>query len=481
MATETPVQEKEVPPFRLLPAVDPEGHAEAVMPTSWCFSEEMQDQLLIGKMRDAHILIVVTCQGNERLRLVVPWKEQVRHIPFDMPGPNVVHAMPVWPGGGASVEEMREILLAKYDSGNGYRCTLLKNVSEPYKEDEPRPATWMTSDGSQPVTVIGEPEFHEETEENYYEIEGSATRLPQSQLVFHERTKEVLRKEFDWDKVQCLDAEWTQVIDVKDGHFAKEPPAIVRRLIAFSTPSKSGRPKDSCQVFWRTVGALAAFWPVVLWTTVKMLASAVVVGFLWFLGKRGVNYEAITRPRHHDPSYTWTHLGSSVWWTKKNGDDRWAIFLVLNPPVFVILSIIIGAVKEFLWPGIAVGNQPLPVLTFIAMAAIIVIVTVVLVLLAVGDLVAENRLVQRSVTPVRKLSAPISRGWSTRKAAWEVAQRKRERDTQQREDAERREIVQVLTCGNREAPPSVEEVINPSLELRVRAYKYRHCRPFSRG
>jgi len=481
MATETPVKEKEAPPFRLIPAVDPEGHAEAVMPTSWCFSEEMQGRLLTGDMRKAHILIVVTCKGSERLRLVIPWRDQLRHIPFDTSGENTVHAVPVWPGEGASVEEMCDILMGRYDNGHGYRCDLLVSVPDPYGEDEPRPATWMNENGSQPVTVIGKPEFHDETEENYYAIEGSATRIPESQLVFESRTKLVLRSEFDYGKVQRLPDEWTRVIDVKEGHFAKEPPDVIRRLIAFSIPSKAGRPKDSCQLVWRTTGALAAFLPIVLWTTLKMFAGVVVVLGLWVLGMRGINYEAITHPRHHDPRYTWTNLDSSVWFSKKNGDDRWVIFLVLNPPVFIVLSIIIGLVKALVWKGIGVGNQPVPVLAIVAIVAITVIITVVSVLILFGETVIENRLVQQAVAPARKVSTPISRGLSSRKANRRVEQRRKEQEAKRREDEELRQIAQALTCGSREAPPSVEEVLSPTLELRVRAYKYRHCRPFSRG
>lgn len=480
MATETPIQAAEVQPFRLIPAVDPEGHAEAVMPTTWCFSEEMMDELLTGKMRDAHILIVVTHDGRERLRLLVPWREQMRHIPFDIPGDNTVLAVPVWPGEDVGVEKMRSILMGKFDSGSGYRCTVLEKVPDPYGEDEPRPATWTTADGShRAVTVIGKPVFHEESEENYYAIEGSASRLPASQLEFKRRTKQSLRKEYDHGNVQRLEDEWTQVIDIEEGHFAKEPPNIAKRLIAFSIPGKAGRPKDSCQLGWRIIGALAAFLPIVLWTTLKMLGSIIVVAALMILGKRGINYATVTHPRHRDPRHAWTNLGSSVWWDKKDGEHTSEIFLVLNPPVFIVLSVIVGVLKTFVWTGIR--DEQVPLLALGAIVAIIVGTTMVVMVIACGEAAADNRLIHQLVSSARKVSNPMSHNWSALQTARQARWIEKDRATMARENEELRQIAQTLSCGNREVPPSIEEVVNPSLELRVSAYKYRHCRPYSRG
>ncbi len=299
---------------------DPEGQAHSSVPVSWCFSPDLVERLKERGVESPHVLIVVTNEGAEVSRDVVPLTSLMTYIQFRRPGKNRIHATVVW-----SSEENPKKILRKKDDNGGYRCEVVEqrdSMLDQYRDT----AGW--ADLRQIAKDLGKDE--EELREE--------SRARQEPFIT-----------YNFTSMQRLPEEGVLDVEVPKEMFAKEPPEILQRFVGILWERK---PHDQCHFRRRLllsfplVPLFLVFFSALM--VVAEIVSLLAVATLLVAGKRGINYEPVRRPHKYPPWDVWESVGrhTSVWYTKKDDSSTFFLLWFINPATLSVLGITAGALAQ---------------------------------------------------------------------------------------------------------------------------------------
>jgi hypothetical protein len=431
--------------IRLFTVQDEEGQVSSVMPLRWCISRATAMMLQKQKIDKPELLIVVSNDGEEMERYLVPLLAEMHYISFRRPGMHTVHATIVWPA-KSTKESLKQLIGARTDWGR-YRMDVLMHT-QPQVEvlKKRRDDHWARA----------------------YDTEGDAEAALRAKAKQVEAELDDLRDKEPWqsairesfDVMKRLDYEARLDVVVPQAMFAKKPPRWMEWLGSRYTWLYAHR--DPCELRRRALFTATTLPFVMLFKLVAVLVvetiNVIAIGVLLFFGVRNLNFKPLRHPFENVPKDIWRHKKPSVWWTKEQ-TNRWnekeypsrhPSLFVLNPPAIMSL-LLAGAVLSLM----------LNSLLFIVLGLVIGLVLGLLILIGVV------------------LTEPL-----TRKRKELAQQRKKEEEVRRalRREQLSREL-ELLACnggGSREASVSALPRGRRTVVLRYQGFKARVCRPFAR-
>ena len=458
----TTAQTAPVEAISLYTVQDENGQVDSAVPVRWCISRETAEKLQREKIENPHLLLVISNNGVEISRYVVPLFNEMHYVQFLRPGDNLIHATIVWYG---SAKELRKTLTERFKDSDRYRVTLIE-------ERQPR------------TLALGH--RIKRYREQYYATndEDQETRLRalidqlQAELDELERTEPKtasLMSDFGSD-AKRLDYEAKLGVVVPQEMFAKQPPAWMKWLSELY-PFWERAPRDQCILRRRALVTgvtlpLAVMLGVVvlaLWAVLTLtieVFNLIAVGVLLLFGLRNIKFEPLLHPYDpfdYPPRNIWSRIRPSVWWNKKveydDGDyvdyvDRHPAFFAVNPPVIVAFALIGLALK------LAFG-------LYASMA--LVVAEFALVPLALGLIVLISAFLARG---------PLSR-YNERRAKEREAELKATRK-RYREQLDRERELLACSSASREVSVSALPKGHRTVRLRFQDLKSQVCRPFAK-
>ena len=344
----TPIAENQ-DPVRILVDADPEGQVQSVVPISWCISEEIADQITNKKIVDPHLLIVISNDGRELERRLVPLMALMDYVQFRNSGTNTIHAMVVWKRNGKSIKEQIE---DRYDNG-GYRMTLLahRQLNVERLESELN----ALSDSKVTRTPGKSLEWSQQKRSD------SLAALREELREAYGSDERVLTIRSDFDDINSLEIPTWVEVEVPEEMFAAEPPAWMRWLGEFFSFWPKPKAVDQCDLRRRAMlsACLLPLWAIMqagkaVFFTVFWFIALLNIGLMLFLGKRNIDFDVLrSSPAPSDIKRVWKGTKPSVWWYKRD-KDYWCGFNKRRSPLVTInptgnrWTVAVGGVLLFL-------------------------------------------------------------------------------------------------------------------------------------
>ncbi len=435
----TEAQASTPPRLELHGAVDPRGHADAVIPVRWCVGPELVKTLQERGAYKPYLLLIVRPfswigKGERRrkqyhgesLRKLVPLTNELAYVSFSRPGNNEVRAVVVYneDGGGALLE-------------------------------------------LGPVFTAGDP-FDYKT--SIFDYDGDFER------------SHFERKSGKIKYTGVLLGHLTDSIDVEvpAEMFAKEYPDWVKTYVGKFFSSK---PKDQCHMRKRTLFFAAPF-SVVYFPVAYLMRIVSLIGGL-VLGIRGLSPKSFMHPINGgmlDVTANADNIKRSFWFKDKSGKRRPVAIIMLNPVSALLTGVgfwligtyhvtrherIVGLVGWTWWKYFVV--------TYLAQVALAVTFLLLLGLLAVVSVMIGSSL-------SKGVSAWSSTNWnhftSRRRENRQLA--KQEHKAQALKDLDRE--LNSMVCRPTGAGVSLDALPKRkrTVQLRFQETKRKVCRPFAR-
>ncbi len=429
-----------VPPrLELHCAVDPQGHADAVIPVRWCVGPELVKTLQERVVFKPYLLLIVRpfawiSQGarrrkhyyGESLRKLVPLTNELAYVSFSRPGFNEVRGVVVYneEGGGARFE-----LGPVFTAGDsfGYKVSIFDDYGDFYRSSFRR--------------YMGKLRY---------------TGVLLSHLT---------------DSID---------VEVPAEMFAKEYPEWVKAYVGKFFTSK---PKDQCHMRKRTLFFAAPF-SLVYFPIAYLVRIVSLIGGLVF-GLRGLNPMSFIHPIKSgmlNVTASADSIKRSVWFKAKNGKRRPLAIMMLNPvsPLFVgVIFWLIGTIHVTRHERI-VGLVGWTWWKYLVVAYLVQVALAAVCLLLLGLMAIVSMVIGSSLS--KGVSTWSSTNWgrfaSKRRENRKLA--KLEHKAQALKDLDRE--LNAMVCRPSDAGVSLDALPKRkrTVQLRFQETKNKVCRPFAR-
>lgn len=423
-----PTLEKEAQAVQLFVDQSEDGQVDSTVPLRWCISKETAERLQFEEVEDPHLLIVISNDGEEVGRYLVPLTSEMRYIQFRRPGTNIVHA---------GIVRYRTSIM---DRKNGrFENQVLEQC------------------------VPGLDELNEEWQKLISDANATAERLDALKRKIDAKQKEPAEPRIwsqGYHSVSLIGDESQLSVVVPEAMFAKES-----KLLGFFGRLYFDRDaRDQCHLRRRamaTVVTLPVVAPVLLAFLIGFeLVRIVIVAGLLLLGMRGINFSALNPLSIDTPDRIWERgLEPPVWFFRKTGqvdhrdnavyEFRSIFFWLVNPITivgFTALTIFLGDVASV-------------VRALLYAIGVLVAAGIVLVLIERFAAQPVSRLAKRTAKKHHEIMADADR----------LSREKLYRDLEQ------------LACDNRPRTASLDALPKErrSVTLRYQAFKAKVCKPFA--
>jgi hypothetical protein len=357
--------------INLFTITDEHNQVSSVVPIRWCISRETAEEIQEKEIDDPQLLLVVTKNGTEMNRYVVPLTDMMHYIQFRSPGENIVHATIVWKNGD---EKPRKVLTARYDNGT-YRADVVSKRRPNFTRIE------------KALDKLKSERRSANDEEEESRIRSRIDLLRGEQKAYIAEKRETLIRN-DFDGVSQLGEEAQLGVLVPEEMFAKKPPAWMTWLgTRYKFPG--GAARDECDLRRRALFTVVSS-PIVAVAAV-IIAVIVLCGLvgvallnllsmipLSLLGMRGMKWSFLWPPGNAQPNpeKIWKASKPSVWWYKAKKDSKGVTYEARAPfiQVFNPGTVMMAAGLGTLF-GWALGSIPYGI--YFALAGLVVLAVIV--------------------------------------------------------------------------------------------------------
>ena len=239
---------------------DSEGQVHSSVPLSWRPSPDLKERLQQLEVEQAFMLIVITNEGYEVTRQVVPLMDLMTYVQFRRPGKNRIHATVVYG------KDPKRVLRKRHDNGV-YACPVIErrdSMLDSYCDE------WGSIDWDEVIERLGK-----------------EPSLPVRDALRREsRARKEPRITFRFSSINRLPEEGSLDVVVPKEMFAKEPSKALQWIVN-QLPWEQ-KPHDQCHFRQRAMVSVPLLVP---WLLIKLAVAlpvvsvpAGVIGILALLG-----------------------------------------------------------------------------------------------------------------------------------------------------------------------------------------------------
>lgn len=310
--------------------------ADSVLELTWCVAKSISDDLKRTGLK-LHMLVVVSQDGKEMSRELIPFEKGYHYLRFYRPGKNIVHVTGVW----RTIDDLSDLL--ETDKRDRYRMGVLANV-KPGVERIRSEIRALNERLDRFPPRRREAAIEDEQSELTNKLGELYDQMYRLEAIEPEELRITLSSLFG-----RLDYEAREEVEVDPRYFAQLSP--VTTWLANVWPKfRADSSPDSCTTKRRAwVYTLPTMWAYGVFLLLKSIVALATLGFGLFMGFRDLDPKPVWQPWRKTRGYYVIPYGpSSIWFADGEKEVRMGPVFFINPPV-VTASAVVASIVTFIW------------------------------------------------------------------------------------------------------------------------------------